>query len=143
MAEEAKNPTNRTESEPYKKEQFDAFIATIKGNAVGHWVQIARVLGVSNSTIHEWKKLPQAQKAIKDQIERIGEEMERAGKDDWKMWESKMKMLGVSPIEKQETDLTSGGEKVIPILGNSVVTYTDDFSTNNSNEETAESKEED
>jgi len=113
------NTTNQTEPGIYKEEQFDQFIATIKGNAVGHWIQIARTLGVANSTIHAWKKLPQAQKAIKDAIEKAGEEMERAGKDDWKMWESKLKMLGISPVEKSETDVTSGGEP-IPILGNAI-----------------------
>lgn len=106
------NQTNQTELEPYKVEEFDKFIETIKGGAVGHWIQIARVLGIANSTIHSWKKLPQAQKAIKDAIERTAEKMEESGKDDWRMWESKMKMLGVSPIEKAETDVTSDGKRI-------------------------------
>ena len=110
MTKNGKNPTNPTETTPYKKEEFEKFIELIKGDAVGHWVQIARVLGIDNSTIHAWKKHPLAQKAIKDAIERVSEEMERAGKDDWRMWESKMKMLGVSPIEKQ--DVTSDGKPV-------------------------------
>lgn len=130
------NPANPARN-PYKKDQFDAFIATIKGNAVGHWVAIAKVLGVDRETIAEWRKLPQAQKAIKDQIERVSEEMERAGKEDWKMWESKMKMLGVSPIEKTETDVTSGGEKVVSILSGA----SKDVHSDDSNPETPETPE--
>lgn len=117
MTDEPKNSEN-SDTRPYKKEEFDAFISTIKGGAVGHWVQIARVLGVDKDTITAWKALPQAQKAIKDSVDSTMEKMMEAGKDDWKMWESKMKMLGVSPIEKAETDVTSGGKPIAPILGN-------------------------
>jgi|TARA_Y100000310_G_scaffold33937_1_gene32074 hypothetical protein len=125
----SENPTNPTE--PYKKEEFDLFIEKIKGSAIGHWVQVAKVLGVDNSTIHAWKKLPQARKAISDAIERKSDKMQEVGKDDWRMWESQLKMLGVSPIEKSERDHTTKG-KPIPILGN--------VSTNNSNPEAPETK---
>jgi len=112
--------TEKTEEKPtnpYKREEFEAFIELIKGPAVAHWVQIAQALGIDKSTIMEWKKHPLAQKAIKDGVEIALERMEKSGVRDWKMWESKLKMLGVSPIEK--SDITSGG-KPIPILGNAL-----------------------
>ncbi len=109
-------PRDRTPEKPYKKEEFESFIELIRGNSVGHWVQIAKALGISKETITAWKQHPLAQKAIKDGIENAMEGMEKAGKDDWKMWESKLKMFGISPIEK--SDITTDGEALpTPIYG--------------------------
>lgn len=93
---------------PYKKAEFEAFLELIKGDTIAHWVQIAQTLGIDPTTITAWKKLPLAQKAIKDGIEKAVEGMEKAGTGDWRMWESKLKMLGVSPVEK--ADFTSDGK---------------------------------
>lgn len=128
-----KDPTN-----PSKKAEFEAFIQLIRGDTVAHWVQIAQVLGVNRTTIAEWKKHPLAQKAIKDGVEKALSGMETAGKKDWKMWESKAKMLGISPIEKQ--DITSDGEKVSPILGG--ITKNGKIQSNNSDEEAGKTSEE-
>ena len=102
---------------PYKKTEFEAFIELIKGPTIAHWAQVAIALGINKDTITLWKRHPMAQKAIRDGVERALEEMEKAGKNDWKMWESKLKMLGISPIEK--SDITSDGQP-IPILSNLV-----------------------
>ena len=103
---------------PYKKAEFEAFIQLTKGDTIAHWVQIAQALGIDPTTITDWKKHPLAKKAIRDGIERATEEMEKAGKDDWKMWESKLKMLGMSPVEK--SDITSDGQPIpTPIYGGS------------------------
>lgn len=116
-----------------KKAEFEAFIKILKGNTVAHWVQIAQALGVDKDTITEWRKLPEAQEAIKEGIRNNLEGMERAGSKDWRMYESKAKMLGISPVEKQ--DITSGGEKVRPILGG----ISDDSNTSdNETEQTPE-----
>lgn len=104
--------SDNSEKVPYKQKEFEAFIQTIKGGSVAHWVQIAKALGVDQDTITAWKKLPLAQKAIEDGIEHAMEEMQKVGSSDWKMWEAKLKMLNVSPIEKKETDITSKGEKI-------------------------------
>lgn len=95
---------------PNKKEEFEKFLELIGRHSVGHWVQIAKALNVNVDTITEWKKHPLAQKLIRDELDRVLEGMEKAGTKDWKMWESKAKMLGISPIEK--ADITSNGEKV-------------------------------
>lgn len=114
MAEETKKPPVKktpkiqTEERINKKAEFEVFIDMLRGESAQHWSQIAQTLGVDQGTITEWKKLPQAQKAIRDGIEKALEGMTKAGKDEWKMWESKLKMLGISPVEK--SDVTSGGE---------------------------------
>jgi len=105
-----KKEVKRKVKKVYKREKFEAFIEKIKGGTACHWVQIARALGITPKTITEWKRLPEAQRAIRDGIERAMEGMESSGKKDWKMWESKLKMLDVSPIEK--SDVTSAGEKI-------------------------------
>lgn len=105
-----KTKKTKTISRVNKKPEFEAFINLLRGEAVYNWSQIATALGVEKNTITEWKKLPQAQKAIRDGIEKSLEGMTKAGKDEWRMWESKLKMLGVSPVEK--ADFTSDGEKI-------------------------------
>lgn len=99
-----------------KKEAFSAFIKILKDGTVAHWQSIARAIGVDNDTITEWKKLPEAREAIIRGINNSLKGMERAGGKDWRMWESKLKMLGISPVDKIEQDITSYG-KPIPILG--------------------------
>ena len=99
-----------------KVKEFKAFIKTIEGDTVEHWVNIAQALNINKDTITEWKKLPEAQEAIQKGIDRALEGMQRAGGKDWRMWESKIKLLGINPIQK--LDVTSGGEK-LPIMGGS------------------------
>jgi len=106
-----KTPTN-----PYKQREYKQFIKLIEGNTVEHWVNIAQALNVDKDTITDWKRLPEAQAAIQKGIDRALEGMQRAGGKDWRMWESKIKMLGINPIQK--LDVTSGGEK-LPIMGGS------------------------
>jgi len=111
MAKKSKvktNPNNPNKKGVYKVPEFEAFLDLLRGESSYHWSQIASTLGVDQSTIVEWKKLPQAQKAIRDGIEKALDGMTKAGDKDWRMWESKLKMLGLSPIEK--SDLTSDGQ---------------------------------
>ena len=99
-----------------KTREFKAFIKTIEGDTVEHWINIAEALNINKDTITAWKKLPEAQAAIQRGIDRALAGMESAGGKDWRMWESKLKMLGANSTQK--IDLTSGGEK-LPIMGGS------------------------
>jgi hypothetical protein len=80
-----------------KKAEFDAFIKAINEGQVGHWIEIANALNVTDDTITAWKKLPEAQEAIKKGIDHALQCMQQAGARDWRMWESKLKMLGLNP----------------------------------------------
>lgn len=86
----------------YKKNEFKAFLKTIKWGSVEHWQDIARALNVEEDTITAWKRTPEAQAAIEEGIDRALKAMEQAGAKDWRMWEAKLKMLGVNPPEKHE-----------------------------------------
>lgn len=86
----------------YKKNEFRAFIRSIKHGQIAHWQDIARAIGVDENTITVWKKLPEAQDAINEGIDYALEQMQTVGKRDWRMWETKLKMLGVNPASKVE-----------------------------------------
>lgn len=111
------NP-NRKVDNPYKDIEFEEFIKLIKGNTVAHWVDVAKALGISKDTITEWKLSPRAQQAIREGIAEALDGMKKAGSKDWRMWESKLKMLGVSPVDKLEVD---ANVTEIPILGGTSV----------------------
>jgi hypothetical protein len=42
--------------------------------------------------------------------------MEQAGEKDWRMWESKLKMLGVNPSTKAEVTVNSPAKAVLDAL---------------------------
>lgn len=86
----------------YKKNEFKAFLKSIKWGSTAHWVDIARALNVDDDTITAWKKLPEAQAAIEEGIDRAFAAMQESGGKDWRMWEAKLRMLGVNPATKIE-----------------------------------------
>jgi len=108
MKKKNKKENSRITENPYKTAEFEAFIDIIKGSTVAYWVQIATALGINKDTITIWKRHPRARKATLEGIEHALEEMKRAGNKDWRMWESRLKMLGVAPVER--SDMTSGDE---------------------------------
>lgn len=87
------------------RDKFREFVKTLKEEQVGHWVEIAKAVGTSEATISRWKNLPEAQEAIKIAIMNTVDNMENAGKKDWRMWETKLKMLGVNPAQKIQADV--------------------------------------
>lgn len=99
--------------EPYKDKEFKAFITAIDEGQVGHWVEIARALNVSDETILKWKKLPEAQAAIQRGIDHALMCMQQAGARDWKMWEAKLKMLGLNPATKIEATIDDPRTKIL------------------------------
>ena len=117
--------SNFTPAEPIirKDEEFEEFIKILEGDkdsteggipVVAHWVEIAEALGVDKDTITRWKKHPRAVEARKKGIREALYKMQYAGSKDWKMWESKLKMLGISPVDK--SDITSDGEKIEGVI---------------------------
>lgn len=109
----------KTSRDVRKKEAFDAFIKTLSDGTVAHWQTIAQAIGVDNDTITAWKRLPEAQEAIKRGIDTALGGMAKAGEKDWRMWECKLKMLGIGPIDKKVIELsaTTMGKPLIPLLG--------------------------
>lgn len=90
----------------YKKTEFKKFIATLKWGSTAHWVDIAQSIGVDDNTIRAWRELPEAQAAIQEGVDNAIASMKQAGAKDWRMWEAKLKMLGVNPATKVEGTLS-------------------------------------
>ena len=89
-----------------KKTEFKQFIKVFKDpTVIAHWVDIADILGVDNATITRWKKEPEAIEALRTGIEEALFKMQYAGAKDWKMWESKLRMLGINPPDKGEVNV--------------------------------------
>lgn len=85
---------------PYNEEEFEVFIEAIGNSNLRNWSIIAEALGVSRKTITRWKKHPRAQHSIAMAIQKNISSMEKVGKEDWRMYREKLKMLGVK--DKQE-----------------------------------------
>lgn len=96
----------------YKMETFEEFLKLLKGGPVPHWSSLAKALGVDRETIARWKQHPEAQKAIAAGITDALTKMEKAGKDDWKMWAEKLKILGIK-VDSEERDSAPGSITVI------------------------------
>lgn len=84
---------NSEQTKVYKVEEFEAFIKAIKETQIAHWQDIARAIGVDNNTITAWRKLPEAQEAIREGLAKSLEGMGTAGRKDWRMYHEKYKML--------------------------------------------------
>ena len=98
---------------PYKDKEFKAFIQAINDGQVGHWVEIAHALNISEDTVVKWKKIPEAQEAIQKGIDYALQCMQQAGSRDWRMWEAKLKMLGVNPTTKVDVTVAVDPRKEI------------------------------
>ena len=90
-----------------KKEEFEAFLEALGGSAIAHWKDIAEAVGVDKDTITEWKKHPRAREARIKGFNYAFAQMEAVGKGDWRMWETKLKMLG---INKDNAEANAGPE---------------------------------
>ena len=80
----------------YKELEFNAFIKLIEKGHIQHWQQIAEVLGVDKNTVSAWKKLPEAREALVKGVSNALDNMEKVGSKDWRMWQTKLNMLGIS-----------------------------------------------
>lgn len=101
----------------YKDKEFKAFIRAIDEGNAGHWVEIARALNISEDTIVKWKKEPEAQEAIRRGIDIALKGMEKAGAKDWRMYEARLKMLGVNPAHRIDLNVADPVEETLKKLG--------------------------
>jgi hypothetical protein len=96
--------TKLIKNRPYKEAEYAKFIKLIEVGNQETWLMVAQALGVDPETITKWKKTPAAQAALAKGITRAVSEMEKAGAKDWRMWESRLRMLGVNPATKIESE---------------------------------------
>jgi len=103
---------------PYKKSEFKQFLKIITNEGqFAHWAEIGRALNIDKNTISTWKQLPEAQEALAQGIAKALQEMETAGRKDWRMWESKLKMMGINPATKLEHDVSDPISEILSKYG--------------------------
>ena len=90
----SKNDDIKIVSNVNKQAEYKAFINLVKkGKIPPYWQDIAEALHVRSATISEWKKLPEFQEALLSGIDEAWEEMKKAGKRDWRMWQARYDIL--------------------------------------------------
>lgn len=97
----------------YKDLEFAAFIKEIEEGSIAHWQEIAEALGVDEDTITNWKKTPEAIEARKKGISNALEGMQKAGAKDWRMYETKLKMLGINPPQKVDAHIKDSRKEIL------------------------------
>lgn len=104
----------RIPESPYA-EAYEEFVSLLEsGVPIQSWKAVAEAFDKDQDTITRWKRTPRAQSAIKKSIKKAIVGMQKSGKDDWRMWDRYAKLMGVDATD--QVDLTSGGEKVKPII---------------------------
>lgn len=101
----------------YKEAEFNVFLQLLKEGTNAHWAEVANALGVDADTITRWRHRPEAIKAQVDGIVHALKQMETVGAKDWRMWESKLKMLGVSPVNILKVDDANTVQKLLDKYG--------------------------
>lgn len=97
----------------YKEQLFEEFLKALEVEAAPHWVDIAHALGVHQNTIVAWKQRPEAVAAIQKGISFAMKKMQESGANDWRMWETKLKLLGLNPATKIEATIYDDPRKKI------------------------------
>lgn len=97
----------------YKKSEFRKFLNTLKWGSTAHWVDIAKAIGVNDDTLRAWRELPEAQAAVQEGIDNALASMQQSGNKDWRMWEAKLRMLGVNPADKHEVIVDDKRDKIL------------------------------
>jgi len=101
----------------YKEKEFKKFLMAIEEGQQPFWKEIADAIGVDQDTITAWKELPEAKEAIRRGIQNTLREMEGAGRKDWRMWEARLKMLGINPAIKVDAKVSDTRKEILSKYG--------------------------
>lgn len=97
------------------KWEYNNFLEFVKKRKVERAVIYAKALGIDRKTFVHWLSQPEMKDAMVTAIDELVDGMQRAGKNDWRMYRELMEIMGID--KEQKLDITSGGESVKPILG--------------------------
>lgn len=96
--------------EMYKKWEFNNFLGFIKDRNIGRALVYAKQLGIDRRTLIKWMQRPELAKPLIEAIDHLLDEMQKAGKNDWRMYKELYQMLGLDDVKN--IDVTSDGEKI-------------------------------
>lgn len=92
------------------KWEYKQFLEFVKQRKPQRAMIYAKGLGIDRRTLNKWMEQPELRQAMADAVDAILEEMQRAGKNDWRMWDKMLELSGITTVK--EVDVTSDGEKI-------------------------------
>lgn len=90
------------------KWEYSNFLEYVQKRKISRALIYAKTLGIDRRTLANWCNQPELQEALAIAVDQIVEGMQRAGKNDWRMYRELYNMSGLDDIKN--IDLTSNGE---------------------------------
>jgi hypothetical protein len=101
--------SNSNEIKRFKWE-YNQFLEFVKQRKPQRAMIYAKGLGIDRRTLNKWMEQPELRDAMAEAVDAILEEMQKAGKNDWRMWDKMLELSGITTVK--ELDVTSDGEKL-------------------------------
>lgn len=115
------------------KWEYSNFLEYIQDKKIERALIYAKTLGIDRRTLSNWASQPELREGLALAVDSIIEGMQRAGKNDWRMYKELYTMLGLDDIKN--VDVTSNGETLPTVILESVYGTKPNFRVDN---ETAE-----
>ena len=116
MTEQNTNTDSHKEVVRYKWE-YAKFLEFVKKGKVQRAIIYAKALQIDRKTFVHWLSQPELMNAMQESIDQLVDGMQRAGKDDWRMYREMLKLIGVD--DESKIDITSDGEPINVIIESS------------------------
>lgn len=101
---------NTNTPDMYKKWEYNNFLDYIKQRKISRAILYAKALGIDRRTLLKWVQQPELNKAITEALDEIVDNMQRAGKDDWRMYKELHAMLTLD--DTRNIDVKTNGESI-------------------------------
>lgn len=92
------------------KWEYGNFLDYVKKGKIDRAVIYAKALQIDRRTLVHWLSQPELREAMQHSIDSLIDGMQRAGKNDWRMYRELLKIMGVDDV--QNIDIKSDGEKI-------------------------------
>lgn len=92
------------------KWEYGNFLDYVKKGKVDRAVIYAKALQIDRRTLVHWLSQPELREAMQHSIDSLIDGMQRAGKNDWRMYRELLKIMGIDDV--QSIDIKSDGEKI-------------------------------
>ena len=111
------------------KWEYNNFLEYVQNKKIERAFIYAKTLGIDRKTLKNWANQPELREALAVAVDSIVDGMQRAGKDDWRMYKELYVMLGLDDIKN--IDMTSNGETLPTVIIESVYGTKPNFRVNN------------
>lgn len=81
------------------KWEYNNFLEYVKKHKIARALLYAKTLGIDRRTMSNWVHQPELREALAEAMDDLVDNMERAGKNDWRMYLELMKRMGLDDGE--------------------------------------------